>query len=299
MPPAETLNSIDAFFLDAFGTCTDWHSTVPRELKTRAPHLSDSGAQCLQSRNQEVNHAIQTHKPSPKSGARTSSKTRTHTLLAVPPAPAADLACPILDAMLASPRWSALGAQWDAQAREGLNLVWHRLDGWPDASRGLYGMKAKKLLVVLSNGNIRLLADMVRQTFAFAIKMLIQTCMFRRDTPTSRGTWSSRRSSLAAINRMSHQQLTIDDTRSSSSRNEKVYKAAIHHLSLQPSKIAMVAAHIFDLRGAARCGMKTIYVRRSSEDANAARDVKSKDEGGEFDIVVDDLVELAGMLDPK
>ncbi|KAF7974033.1 hypothetical protein HWV62_13559 [Athelia sp. TMB] len=142
-------------------------------------------------------------------------------------------------------------------------------------------MKAKKLLVVLSNGNIRLLADMVRQSFALTIRMLIQAFMQAKhaDFP-----WDV---------------VLSTELFSSYKPNEKVYKAAMHHLSLQPSKVAMVAAHIFDLRGAARCGMKTIYVRRASEDADAARDVKSKDEGGEFDIVVDDLVELAGMLDPK
>lgn len=59
----------------------------------------------------------------------------------------------------------------------------------------------------------------------------------------------------------------------------------------------MVAAHMFDLRAAASCGMKTIYVRRSSEDAKAAKEVKCKEEGGEVDIVVNDLIELAALLD--
>lgn len=83
--------------------------------------------------------------------------------------------------MLGSSRWSTLGRQWDDNARQKLNLVWHNLDGicvactvhpddiinsnslgWPDASKGLHGMKKNKLVVVLSNGNLRLLADMVR-----------------------------------------------------------------------------------------------------------------------------------------
>jgi len=60
----------------------------------------------------------------------------------------------------------------------------------------------------------------------------------------------------------------------------------------------MVAAHIADLRGAASTGMKTIYVRRSTEDRMVGEEVKCKDAGGEVDIVVDSLLELSSMLAP-
>ncbi len=53
----------------------------------------------------------------------------------------------------------------------------------------------------------------------------------------------------------------------------------------------MVAAHIHDLRAAADQGMKTIYVRRPSEDANAPN-VVAKQDGGEVDYVVNSLTEL-------
>lgn len=58
----------------------------------------------------------------------------------------------------------------------------------------------------------------------------------------------------------------------------------------------MVAAHIYDLRGAAANGMKTIYVRRPTEDNGLRDTVKSKKDGGEVDIVVDSFVELANIL---
>lgn len=111
--------------------------------------------------------------------------------------------------MLASARWSNLGEQWDENTRQKLNLVWHHLDGifaqhallyaevkfdrgyvgWPDASKGLHGMKKKKLAVALSNGNIRLLADMVRAMnhkrgeYSLTCRGLVS----RRNTPISRG----------------------------------------------------------------------------------------------------------------
>ncbi|KAF7974034.1 hypothetical protein HWV62_13561 [Athelia sp. TMB] len=281
MPPADILSSVDAFCVDAMGTCTDWRGTVPREIRARAPHLSDEGAQKTQATDRAILISTQMHKLSLKSGARASSNTRTHTPR-LPPAATdltrlsarasrtavtapsaqmcstercapthpvsrnADARTQILDALLASTRWSALGAQWDVQAREELVLVWHRLDAWPDASKGLYGMKAQKLLVARH-------AD-------FPWDVVLSSELF--------GTYKP---------------------------NEKVYTAAAHHLALPPAKIAMVAAHVFDLRAAARCGMRTVYVRRTAE----AGDVKSKDDGGEFDVVVDDLDELAGMLEAK
>ena len=60
----------------------------------------------------------------------------------------------------------------------------------------------------------------------------------------------------------------------------------------------MVAAHIQDLRAAAGVGMKTVYVRRVGEDP-LVRDgelVKSKDEGGEVDCVVDSFLELSEII---
>jgi hypothetical protein len=55
----------------------------------------------------------------------------------------------------------------------------------------------------------------------------------------------------------------------------------------------MVAAHMDDLSAAASHGMKTAYIRRMSED-DAFRDtVRSKADGGEVDVVVDSILELA------
>ena len=62
----------------------------------------------------------------------------------------------------------------------------------------------------------------------------------------------------------------------------------------------MVAAHTFDLRGAAGCGYKTVYVRRETEDnAEFRKNVKSKKEGGEVDVVVNNLSELVAILEGR
>lgn len=59
----------------------------------------------------------------------------------------------------------------------------------------------------------------------------------------------------------------------------------------------MVAAHINDLRYAAKHGMKTVYVRRPTEDTGLQADVKTKAEGGEVDVIVDSFIELAAVLE--
>jgi FMN phosphatase YigB (HAD superfamily) len=59
----------------------------------------------------------------------------------------------------------------------------------------------------------------------------------------------------------------------------------------------MVAAHLYDLQGAARAGMKTIYIPRGDEQSNVDENsVRSKAEGGEVDLVVKSFVELADVL---
>lgn len=77
-------------------------------------------------------------------------------------------------------------------------------------------------------------------------------------------------------------------------RNPKVYRGAAYHLSLEPSQCAMVAAHVFDVRSAAIHGMKTVYVRRGEDPPSM--EVKSKKDGGEFDLVVDSIGELADLF---
>lgn len=79
-------------------------------------------------------------------------------------------------------------------------------------------------------------------------------------------------------------------------RNPKVYLETIRHLALPAEKCAMVAAHMFDVRGAAAVGLKTVYVVRPTEDGGEGDKVKAKREGGEFDVVVRSITELADLV---
>jgi 2-haloalkanoic acid dehalogenase type II len=55
-----------------------------------------------------------------------------------------------------------LESVWDETLLQEINLVWHRLHGWPDATQGLSLLKKKFIIGTLSNGNARLLIDMAK-----------------------------------------------------------------------------------------------------------------------------------------
>lgn len=69
----------------------------------------------------------------------------------------------------------------------------------------------------------------------------------------------------------------------------RVYRFLLDQIRLDPAEVVMVAAHPWDLRAAAEHGLRTAYVRR----AGAAE----TDSGDDFDWTVDDLSELAGVLE--
>jgi 2-haloacid dehalogenase len=110
-----------------------------------------------------------------------------------------------------------------------LNLVWHRLKAWPDTVRGLKRLKSKFVIATLSNGNTSLLVNMAKHGG------LPWDCVFSSDTF----------------------KLFKPDP--------GMYLGAADALSLRPEEVMMVAAHKADLRAAAKCGLKTAFVKRPLE----------------------------------
>ena len=62
---------------------------------------------------------------------------------------------------------------WSADEIENLSLIWHKLKGWPDTVPGLLSLKKNYIIATLSNGNNRLLIDMVY--IFFTLKKRINT----------------------------------------------------------------------------------------------------------------------------
>ena len=166
--------------------------------------------------------------------------------------------------------------------------------GWPDSSEGLYALKKTAIICTLSNGNARLLVDMVGHR-PFAVVLGMKTwCHIGQICQPPLGRRVFRRAA-GLVQAVSAPLFLLAFTLQASylpARNPKVYKGAIQHLELPPEKCAMVAAHIDDLRAAASHGMKTVYVRRPTEDGGSREQVKGKAEGGEVDVVVNSFCEV-------
>ena len=146
--------------------------------------------------------------------------------------------------------------------RADLNRVWHRLDPWPDAVAGLQRLKRRFVICTLSNGNVSLLVNMARRA-GLPWDCVLSAELMRHYKP-----------------------------------DPQVYQGAARLLDVADHELMMVAAHPSDLRGAARAGLRTAFVRRPLEhgpnpDRAAPPDALPDDR---FDLVADDFVELAGLL---
>jgi len=250
------LKGVEVFAFDVFGTVVDWQNTGVRVLKAKATASTSRNLSDVFTDTDWVDF-IQEWRNGYKErttsagvhglGGRTLNVDVMHR--------------EILDEMLSSKRWKPLGDVWGDTDRHELVMLWHKLDGWPDSSSGLKSLKEQAFIITLSNGNVRLLADMARHA----------------DLP-----WDV---------------VLSAELLGGFKPDPKVYLGALHHLAVRPENCAMVAAHIYDLRAAATHGMKMVYVRRPTEDVGVRDAVKAKgDEGGEVDVVVDGLDELAALL---
>lgn len=110
-----------------------------------------------------------------------------------------------------------------------LNLAWHRLDAWPDATPGLMRLRRGFLLAPCSNGNISLMVDLARRN-GFPWDAILGAEVAGDYKPKPR-----------------------------------VYLAAAEAFDLAPGACIMVAAHSHDLGAAAACGLRTAHVSRPNE----------------------------------
>ncbi|HLZ72729.1 MAG TPA: haloacid dehalogenase type II [Dehalococcoidia bacterium] len=113
--------------------------------------------------------------------------------------------------------------------RDDLTFAWHRLRAWPDAAPALARLRGRYTVVVLSILSFSLLVDSSKHA-GIAWDGII-SCEFigrYKDDPAA-------------------------------------YETAVRWLGLRPEQALMVAAHPWDLQGAARVGLRTAYVPRPGE----------------------------------
>lgn len=144
-----------------------------------------------------------------------------------------------------------LGDLFTDEERWGLALCWHRLEPRADSVRGLELLNTRFQTCTLSNGNVALLRDLMRNG-GLPFKEILSAEHFGAYKPSP-----------------------------------KVYLGAAEKFGLHPDECAMVAAHLSDLKAAKRQGFQTVYVERDQEEAFSAEEVAKVREEGFVDIWVD------------
>ena len=142
-----------------------------------------------------------------------------------------------------------------------INMVWRRLDPWPDSVRGLTRLKTKYIIGPLSNGSVALLADMAKHG-KLPWDNIFSCELFKHYKP-----------------------------------DPETYLGVANLMELKPEEVMMGAAHPGDLDGAKKCGLKTAFFPRPLElgpdsPRRAQINIHNAD-GHNFDIVANDIEDLA------
>jgi 2-haloacid dehalogenase len=191
---------------DIFGTVVDWHGSISREVQALYPQV-DGDAFALAWR-EGYQPAMQRVRSGELGWTRID-----------------DLHRMILDGLL--PRFGL--AHLGEAEREHLNLVWHRLDPWPDTVRGLVRLKSRHTICSLSNGNLGLLTNMAKRA-GLPWDCILSAEVFRAYKPDPR-----------------------------------TYLGVADVFRVPPAQVMLVAAHQDDLSAARACGLSTAYVERPLE----------------------------------
>jgi len=147
--------------------------------------------------------------------------------------------------------WKMEGLWSDDEILE-LSFIWHKLDPWKDSVKGLEQIAGKFKTATLSNGNVTLLNDLVDHG-KLAFDRVFSCEEFKTYKP-----------------------------------NPKTYLGAAEKLGFKPEECAMVAAHLFDLQAAQKCGLRTIYVARPREEEYDADKINDIRKSGIVDIWVEE-----------
>ncbi len=221
---------------DIFGTVVDWHGSIVRELRALYPQVdADAFVTAWRAGYQPAMRRVM-------------SGELGWTLID-------DLNRMILDELL--PRFGL--AHLDERQRRQLNLVWHRLDPWPDAVAGLTRLKRRFTICTLSNGNLGLLTNMAKRA-SLPWDCILSAEVFRAYKP-----------------------------------EPATYLGVAKVFNLQPQEVMLVAAHHDDLAGARACGLQTAYIERPLEfGAAQMKDVSPKPVNDRHARSIEHLAELLG-----
>jgi 2-haloacid dehalogenase len=231
------VDGVRALVFDVFGTVVDWRSGVAREA---APFLKKCGSDAdpgafADAWRKRYNPAME----------EVRSGRRPFTRLDV-------LHRENLDGTLAE--FGIDPAAVPAAELDELNLAWHKLDAWPDSVDGLTRLKSRYFIAPLSNGNIKLIADMAK--------------------------WAG----------ISWDAILGAEVAQAYKTSPAAYLRTVEALMMRPDEVCLVAAHNNDLAAARACGLKTAFVYRPHESGPA---VTPPQANADWDVIVDGFDALA------
>mgnify|MGYP001813055795 CR=1 FL=1 len=201
----ELADNIKVIAFDVFGTVVDWHGSVSREVAAMELNV-DPDAFALAWRAG--------YKP-----AMAEVMQRGEWVILD------DLHRRILDRVLLDFEVDDL----PEDQRQQLNLVWHRLEPWPDSVEGLTRLKKRYTICSLSNGNIGLLTDMAKNA-GLPWDCILSAENFNKYKP-----------------------------------HPDTYLGVARTFAVDPARVMLAAAHHSDLEAARKCGLETAYIERPFE----------------------------------
>ncbi|KAJ4328112.1 hypothetical protein N0V84_001481 [Fusarium piperis] len=161
-----------------------------------------------------------------------------------------------LDVVLS--QFSNYKSLFDADVKRRLIEAWHSQPAWPEVKDALQVLREEMDLetFVHGNGTTRLQVDLTRFS-GLSFNMLFSSQLLGVYKP-----------------------------------NPAAYKKVLELLKLDPEEVVMVAAHIYDLRGATQCGMKTTYIHRWTDDVDEDMEVIKQ----EVDVFLEDMEKLPSAI---
>ncbi|GAA5823080.1 hypothetical protein JCM3770_007088 [Rhodotorula araucariae] len=263
--PLSALAGVRAVLFDQFGTLTNWEASISRLLRDEAAGEVAGG----KGGEGEVDWLRLTRR------WRDGYMTRTREIAGGKPGPGNidELHLEILNTLLDEDEYVTLAKTWSSERRKELCWLWHRLDAWSDTKPGLDKLRSLDppvFLGTLSNGTLRLLIDIARHN-AFPLDAHFSGDLLKSYKP-----------------------------------HPAMYLGACGLLGFDAAarergEVALCASHIDDLRAARTHGIRTIYIRRATEDTDVPHGgdaVKPKSEGGEVDAVIWEIGEIAQLVRP-
>lgn len=152
----------------------------------------------------------------------------------------------------------ALAPLFSPAERDEINLVWSRLDAWPDSVEGLARLRRRFVVSTLSNAGMATMVAVVKHArLPFDAVLTAELARTYKPAPA-------------------------------------VYQLAVDYLGCAPGEIMMVACHKYDLKAARAFGMRTAFVPRPLEFGRDANPDIAPEPW--FDIYAEDFVALARAL---